>query len=128
MKSVVAILALLPAIALAQEVLRPLSDRTQLPNGIVPPVQLRSPKWNCRRDTSTSVPRAKPGTTVVSYTVAIDGSVKDLTLDASSGSDVLDKQLMGCAAKMRFNPATKNERAVAFREKISFDWSSGFQP
>ena len=128
MKSMVAVLALLPFNALTQDVMRPPSDHTLLINGIVPPVQLRLPKWNCRQDTPTSVPPAKLGTTVVSYKVATDGSVKDLTLEKSGGSDVLDKQLMKCAAEMRFRPATKNGQVVEYPEKIRFDWSMGFQP
>jgi len=121
MKFVVAVLALLPICAQAQDVMCS-PPHCPLINGIAPPYQLPGAGFDCWKDIRSLAP-AKFGETVVSYKVATDGSVKDLTLEQSSGSDGLDRKIMKCSAAARFKPATKNGRAVEYPEKIDFDWS-----
>ncbi|MDR3526123.1 MAG: energy transducer TonB [Rhizomicrobium sp.] len=44
------------------------------------------------------------GITIVNFTVAADGSVKDLAVGQSSGSDILDKASLGCVSKWLYKP------------------------
>jgi TonB family protein len=48
------------------------------------------------------------GITVLGFTIAIDGSVKNLHVAKSSGHDILDQQALKCAARWRYKPATSH--------------------
>jgi len=46
------------------------------------------------------------GTTTIGFKIATDGSVKDLSVAESSGSERLDQAAVKCASRWRYKPAT----------------------
>lgn len=83
-------------------------------------------RWRLRRDAAIAppTPRGGPhicseypydalaaaagGATTVAFTIAKDGTVKDLAVEQSSGSDALDQAALACAARWLYVPAEAN--------------------
>jgi TonB family protein len=59
-----------------------------------------------------SVRLNEEGASIVSYNIATDGSVRDVTVAASSGSERLDAAAMACASARRYPPATVDGKPV----------------
>jgi periplasmic protein TonB len=53
-----------------------------------------------------SVRLGEQGTTTLAFHIGVDGSVKDLAVAESSGSERLDEAAMKCASRWRYKPAT----------------------
>lgn len=52
------------------------------------------------------------GTVTLLILVAVDGSVKDIKVDVSSGYRELDRAAMDAARRWRFNPTIRNGQKV----------------
>lgn len=63
-----------------------------------------------------------PQPTMLGFTIAADGRVKDETIRHSSGSGPLDKAALSCAAKWRYIPALLNAMPQAVFWTANVDW------
>jgi TonB family protein len=66
---------------------------------------------------------AMSGTTVIAYTVGIDGKVGDARVTQSSGKPNLDLAATACAGTWRFKPATRSGKPVAFPDTLKISWA-----
>jgi TonB family protein len=62
------------------------------------------------------------GTTVLSFTIAEDGTVKNIAVAESSGYDELDKATIECVSKFQYRPVKQNGRPVAIDSTTRFVW------
>lgn len=69
-----------------------------------------------------SVRLGEQGTTLLSFHIAVDGSVKDLAVANSSGSQRLDDAAVNCAARWRYKPAIENNQPVEVPWKTKVVW------
>ena len=61
--------------------------------------------------------------TVVSMKVAVDGSVKNITVAQTSGSDVFDQAALNCVAtSLQFHPALQNGQPIEANMKFEIKW------
>lgn len=99
------------------------------PAGIVPPsLDMRAPSQNCGNFyPPKSVRLNEEGDVELQFTVASDGSVKNIALAKSSGHDLLDQAASQCVARWRYNPATQNGVAVEmpWRVVVKFHIDNG---
>jgi protein TonB len=63
------------------------------------------------------------GTTVVTFKVEPDGSVKDVTIVESSGHDALDQAAIPCAQTFEYKPALQNGQPVESSVTARIRWS-----
>jgi protein TonB len=63
------------------------------------------------------------GTTVLGFTIAIDGSVQDVRVITSSGSEALDDAAMNVAACWHYKPALQNGQPIAAPWHAKVVWS-----
>ena len=72
---------------------------------------------------AVSVRLGEQGTTVVGYRITTQGTVKDLRILESSGSERLDAATIACLANWRYHPAT-NEKGepIEVEWKAKIDW------
>ena len=64
--------------------------------------------------------------TVLSFEIDIDGTVKDVVIEQSSGDDCVDKAAANCAATgWHYKPAMQNGQPVAVMWRVSINWRSG---
>jgi TonB family protein len=68
------------------------------------------------------------GTTTIFYHIATDGSVRDLRIQQSSGSDDLDNATLDCASSWKFYPIQVNGHPVQADKIEKFDWRLGHAP
>lgn len=64
------------------------------------------------------------GTTVLSFHIGVDGSVKDLAVATSSGSQRLDEAAIKCASRWRYKPAMGESGApieVPWKSQVVWD-------
>ncbi len=92
-----------------------------VPSDTTPPVA--SQLVLCTKQVDPAVP--SPGPTEVSFTVGIDGTVKDLSVTKSSGSQKLDSAASSCIAGWKYTPASKNGHAVEVHWSEHINWQRG---
>jgi len=63
------------------------------------------------------------GETTLSYRIATDGSLKDITVLQSSGNKDLDDASVSCATEWRYKPATQNGQPVEIPWRAKVNWS-----
>ena len=63
------------------------------------------------------------GTTELSFLVAADGTVSDVKVSKSSGSDRLDDAAVDCVAKWHYRPAIKDDQLVDAPMTVKVDWN-----
>ncbi|HWD29759.1 MAG TPA: energy transducer TonB [Rhizomicrobium sp.] len=63
------------------------------------------------------------GTTELSFTVVADGTVSDVKVTKSSGSDRLDDAAKDCVAKWHYKPALKDDQLVDAPMAVKVDWN-----
>ena len=96
-----------------------------LPRGVTPPVHVQGPPCNL----TGHGPRPQPlagghlRTTVASYVVTVEGTVRDVTVLQSSGSSDLDDAVVACARSWRFKPALELGVPVEVLLKVQVPWS-----
>ncbi|MDR3528227.1 MAG: TonB family protein [Rhizomicrobium sp.] len=62
------------------------------------------------------------GKTALSFTIGIDGTVRDPMVTLSSGDPLLDQAAIDCVKRWTYQPATENGTAVAVPWKVRVDW------
>jgi len=92
-----------------------------VPAGTTPPVA--SQLVLCAKQSDPAVP--SPGPTEVSFTVGIDGSVKDLSVSKSSGSQKLDNAASSCIGGWKYTPASKDGHPVEVHWSERINWQRG---
>jgi TonB family protein len=111
-----AFIALMPAIALAQaEAPRGVATRPSAVNAHTCAVREYYPRLQIEDNIE--------GSARVGLTIAADGTVQDITIAESSGSDALDQASMLCAATWVYKPATANGQPIATPWKAIVSWS-----
>jgi protein TonB len=92
-----------------------------VPDGTTPPEA--SQLVLCTKQSDPAVP--SPGPTEVSFTVGVDGSVRDLSVTKSSGSYKLDNAASSCIANWKYTPASKDGRPVEVHWSEHINWQRG---
>jgi TonB family protein len=62
------------------------------------------------------------GDTIVTYVIAMDGSVKDVAVKQSSGNADLDRTTVDCLSGWRFYPVTQNGQAIEVDGVVRMRW------
>jgi protein TonB len=65
------------------------------------------------------------GTTEVAFQVLADGTVSDVKVSKSSGSDRLDDAAVDCVARWHYRPAIKDDQLVDAPVTVKVDWKLG---
>lgn len=110
----------------------PPSNTITVQNKVSNPVvkQLSSPAsigrpHSCGQDyPALSLRLGEQGTTTIAFHIAVDGSVKDLSVAETSGSERLDEAAVKCASRWRYKPATGENGApieVPWKSRVVWD-------
>lgn len=75
----------------------------------------------CKSSFKPEGPIPNPATTV-SYRIATDGTVRDATVEESSGVPSFDSAVVRCVAAWRFYPVTQNGQPVEAGQKLQVNW------
>jgi TonB family protein len=96
------------------------------PPDLTPPVPLAGKP--CDKMTAATRGAIHDGETVVEFTIATDGSVRDVELTHASGNSALDDATKDCVAADRFMPA--NDKGVPYAVKwwVKVEWHAGRGP
>jgi TonB family protein len=62
------------------------------------------------------------GTTTLKFQVTVDGTVKDIVVESSSGNTDLDNAAVQCAGRWLYKPATRDGKPVEMPWKASIQW------
>jgi protein TonB len=62
------------------------------------------------------------GTTEVAFQVLADGTVSDVKVSKSSGSDRLDDAAVDCVSEWHYRPAIKDDQLVDSPMTVKVDW------
>jgi TonB family protein len=60
--------------------------------------------------------------TVLSFKITVDGSVQNVRVSRSSGSELFDQEGARCATKWRYEAATENGNPVEMNWSAAIDW------
>lgn len=63
------------------------------------------------------------GTTELAFTVGADGTLSDVKVTKSSGSDRLDDAAVDCVSQWHYRPAIKDDQLVDAPMTVKVDWS-----
>jgi protein TonB len=74
----------------------------------------------CAKQSDPAV--ANPGATEMSFVVATEGSVKNVSVTKSSGSQKLDNAALSCIASWKYAPASRDGHPVEIRWVEHIDW------
>jgi TonB family protein len=105
----------------------PLTD----PSAVTMPVAIASSSGGCSAYYPPIAMRlGEEGDTELQFTVAANGTVKDVSVANSSGHDMLDQAAVQCAAQWRYKPATRNGVPfdVSRHTVVRFRFASGTAP
>lgn len=125
MKALTILLLLWPAVALAGD----LTPTVPAPMaGVTPPRVI--PGANDLKATCpdgqfyppVAIHRFIEGAATYSFWIKTDGSVRDVVVAQSSGSDILDSHGMQCIQNFHYAPATQNGAAVEAPRKVTLQW------
>jgi len=113
--------ALLVAFAFVQRTTQaqPLMEHVRAHSGPVP----YGPAHVCLEDyPAISVRLGEQGTTRLAFRITTAGTVKDVRVEISSGSERLDSAAVACATQWRYQPAEENGRKVEVPWKAEIRW------
>jgi TonB family protein len=105
----------------------PRATQTQpmgVPLSVTPPKRLPSPPAaECSKQVDPSIWQnvSNAGPTALSFKIATDGTVHDVTVLTSSGVKDVDDIATGCLATWRFSPATQDGKPVEVPAKAKID-------
>lgn len=86
------------------------------------PVSIGRPHSCLDRYPEVSVRLNEEGTTTLSFKVMADGSVSNITVAKSSGSDRLDNAALSCAERWKYKPASQDGNAVETPWQANVQW------
>jgi TonB family protein len=79
---------------------------------------------NCRKDYPLlSRILGQEGTTELAFQVMADGTLSDIKVTKSSGSDRLDDAATDCVAKWHYKPGLKDDQLVDMPMTVKVDWN-----
>ena len=90
--------------------------------GITAPVSIGASHSCEQRYPATAVRLNQQGTTIVRFTVNVDGSVSNVRVANSSGHEILDDAAIRCASAWRYRPAFENGRPVPAPWTTNVQW------
>ena len=90
----------------------------KLPGGTTPPLLVQFSMCGKPSGSASGV----AGPTEVSFKVGIDGTVKDIAVTKSSGSQALDNVTLSCVAAWKYTPATKDGKPLEADWSEHMDW------
>jgi TonB family protein len=111
MKLWVLAIALWPALALAEGDSTP-PEPPKLAAGIVPPVAVGRSHLCMTRYPPAALRAHATGAITTSFTIATDGTVKDLAVTKSSGNIALDSVAIKCVSGWLYKPASKDGHPI----------------
>jgi protein TonB len=62
------------------------------------------------------------GTTIITFTIGVDGYPKNITVKESSGFEELDQAAIPCATRWHYNPAMQNGQPVEVQQTAKVVW------
>ncbi|MEI9888997.1 MAG: energy transducer TonB [Rhizomicrobium sp.] len=87
------------------------------------PAMLSKPE-NCRDDYPFFARVfGREGTTELAFTVSADGTVRDVKVAKTSGSDGLDEAAVACVAKWHYRPALKDGQLIDAPMTVKVAWN-----
>ncbi len=86
------------------------------------PVSIGRPHTCQQNYPEVSVRLNEEGTTTLSFHVMTDGSVSNVSVAKSSGSDRLDNAAVSCAQRWRYKPATQDGNAMETPWQANVQW------
>jgi TonB family protein len=92
-------------------------------HAFLPIVRINAPN-SCHRSyiPPVAVRKQEPGDTTISFRIAADGAVKDVTVAATSGDSELDDAAASCVATWRYFPATRNGQPIEIEQTVKINW------
>lgn len=114
MKSVIALLLMIPATAWATDSEAPSQPSRPIPTGI--------PHTCLEYYPSIAMSRGDEGLTTIRFTIKEDGTIGDAWVQTSSGSDLLDQATLDCAKAWTYKPAMRDGKAVAVSWAVRVEW------
>jgi TonB family protein len=96
---------------------------SQVPSGITAPASIGTPHACPDYYPADALRAGEEGTTTLGFTIAPDGSVKDMSVVQSSGFENLDAAAMACAAQWRYRPAMQNGFPVEVSWQANVRWA-----
>ncbi len=124
LRLVLAFTLLLPTIAVAQQTATP---QPKPASAVAAPASAGRPHI-CPHYPKAAVAQHAQGVVKLAFTVAIDGSVQDMAIAQSSGSDILDQAALECARAWIYKPATHDGQPVAVPWTAQVAWSMSRAP
>ena len=106
----------------------PTTNTITVQNKVATPPAISSPasigrRHSCEQNYPPISQRlGEQGVTVLAFHIAVDGSIKDITVANSSGSERLDNAAMSCAASWRYTPAIEAGHPVEVPWKAQVQW------
>jgi TonB family protein len=76
---------------------------------------------NCKIFPDKPVNLSALGVLIVDFKITVTGTVKDLTIEQSSGNDAYDRAVANCVAHYQYTPATDNGQPVEIPGRVKFD-------
>ena len=74
---------------------------------------------------TSGTPLTGDSATELSFTVTVDGTVKDVAIVSSSGNSTLDETAISCVSSWKYRPAAKDGVAVEVPWKTVVSWRMG---
>jgi TonB family protein len=62
--------------------------------------------------------------TTLTFTIGLEGGVKNVAVGKPSGYDQLDSAAVACVSTWRYMPATKNGQAVEVPQTLTIPWTT----
>ncbi len=98
-------------------------NRQSSPPPITAPASIGRPHICTAEYPPDAVAEHAQGTVTLRFTIASDGSAKDISVDKSSGFAVLDDAAVSCASRWRYKPAIKDNQPIEVSWKAKVTWA-----
>lgn len=108
------------ALLLAVALLWPVHGHAQA--NVTPPIPRGGPHI-CSEYPFDALEGDVAGATIVAFTIMKDGTVKDVSVERSSGSDSLDEAALVCAARWLYVPAQANGQGIEVPWRAQIVWA-----
>ena len=81
----------------------------------------------CSTGAFWEVGRGTRGTLKLSYHVGVDGRMRDVSVDQSTGNDALDQKAIACMSEILYFPAEQNGHAVVIDRHAELAWAKALK-
>ncbi|HUO97877.1 MAG TPA: energy transducer TonB [Rhizomicrobium sp.] len=97
-------------------------SQVKAPPAISSPASIGRPHVCLQDYPAISVRLGEQGTTTLAFTITAEGTVENVHVANSSGSERLDNAAVDCAARWRYKPAIEKNNPVAVPWKAEVKW------